>query len=270
MCDPCSVCCCCITHYQAVGAPDIGGEVIDSHDSSRYTMIGDTMPLVEILVPPQHTMIGEPGAMCYFESGIEIESKFDDGAYVEEQSNFSVCRKSCARSCSGEASSLAHFENKADVPRILAFGNDTPGHIVAIDLDDVEDNVLFTMNGSFVFGPKGTRIDIVRADCKQCCCGAGLCFQKIDGNGHVFLTGGGTVIKQDLDDETHRIDPSSLLGFTKGLEVNVQRAGGCWTMCCGGEGFAMTTLSGTGSYWLSSSPNSSQIQYALQFLPPKR
>eukprot|EP00931_Biecheleriopsis_adriatica_P116062 TRINITY_DN91778_c0_g1_i1.p1 TRINITY_DN91778_c0_g1~~TRINITY_DN91778_c0_g1_i1.p1 ORF type:complete len:287 (+),score=26.55 TRINITY_DN91778_c0_g1_i1:51-863(+) len=265
-----SICCCCITHYQAVEGPDIGGELIDSHDASRYTMIGETMPLVELLIPPQHTMIGEPGAMSFFEDGIKMESKFDDGAYVEEQGNCSTCKKSCARCCSGESMSLAHFTNEANVPRTLAFGNDVPGHIIAVDLAKVKDNVLFTMNGSFIFGAQGTRVDIVRADCKQCCFGAGLCFQKIDGNGTVFLSGGGTVVRQDLDDETHRLDPESLLAFTKGLEVSVQRAGTCWTMCCGGEGVGLTTVSGTGSYWLASSPASSQISYAVSFLPPKK
>lgn len=269
MCDPCAVCCCCIQHYESVQAPDIGEDLIDSHDATAFKMIGDTMPLVEVTIPPQQTMIGEPGAMCFMEDGIVLESGFDDGSGVDEPG---CCKKfgmSCARCCSGESFSVAHFTNESGKDRKLGFGNDTPGHIVPVNLEDVEDNILFTMNGSFLMAAKGTRVDVVRTDCCQCCCGAGLCFQKIDGNGMVFLSGGGTVVRQDLEEQEHRIDSQSLLAFTKGLKVDVRRTGRCCTMCCGGEGFAMTTIAGTGSYWLASAPNQTQINYALQFLPPK-
>lgn len=254
-----------------MSAPDIGddGELINSHDASTFTMAGDTMPLVELQIPPGQAVIGEPGCMAYFEDGILMESKFDDGARPDEPGCCFKCKMNCARSCSGEAMSMAHFTNESKQARTLAFAADTPGHIIPVDLGEMEDNILFTMNGSFIFGALGTRVDVVRADCKQCCFGAGLCFQKLDGNGIVFISGGGTVIKQDLEGETHRIDPASLLAFTTGLDVSVQKAGTCLTMCCGGEGVALTTLSGTGSYWLSSAPDREQISYALGFLPPK-
>jgi len=266
----CFICCPCITHYKDVTPPDIGGELIDSHDASTHTMTGDTMPLVEIQIPPQHTMVGEPGAMCYFQDGVRMESKFDDGARVDEPGPCFKCKMNCARCCSGEAMSMVHFTNDTNGPRTVAFGGSIPSSIIAVALSDVPDNILFTMNGSFIFGAQGTRIDVVRSDCQQCCFGAGLCFQKIDGNGVVFLSGGGTVIRQELQDETHRVDPASLLAFTTGLDVSVKKAGTCLTMCCGGEGLGLTTLSGTGSYWLASSPTSEQISYAVHFLPPKK
>mmetsp|Transcript_110862 Transcript_110862/g.278698 ORF Transcript_110862/g.278698 Transcript_110862/m.278698 type:complete len:267 (+) Transcript_110862:3-803(+) len=263
-------CCCCFTHYEDVRAPDIGDELIESDEMGVFNVTGDSMPLVEVQVPSQMTMIGEAGALSYFEDGFLMESKFDDGAHAHEQSCCQKCRMSCRRSCSGENMSLVHFTNQADSARTLGFASNLPGHIIAINLNEVPENVLFTMNGSFMMGTKGTRIDLARADCKQCCFGAGLCFQKLDGNGTVFLNAGGSVIKQSLDGETHRIDPQSLVAFTKGLSVSVQKAGTCMTMCCGGEGLALTTLSGTGDYWLASSPWSAQVQYALQFLPPKK
>merc|ERR1719476_191989 len=176
----------------------------------------------------------------------------------------------CRRTWSGEEAGVAHFTNTRSEPRELGFGGALPGDIMAVDLKNHPGNLLFTMNGSFLFATKGTRIDVARTDCAQCCCGMGLCLQKLDGDGTVFLHGGGTVVKQTLNQETHRIDPSSVVAFTKGLDVNVQRSGTCATMCCGGEGLAFTTISGTGSYWVSSSPIRSQIGWALMFLPPKK
>jgi len=260
----------CWTRYQDVQPPQIGTELIESHEARTFTTTGESMPLVEVALPPQQTMVGEVGTLSYFEQGIKMENLFDDGARVQELGFCGKTRASCNRCCSGENMSMAHFTNETPKARTLAFASSFPGDVVAIDLSTMKDNVIFTMNGSFMFGAKGTRVDVALADCKQCCCGAGLCFQKIDGNGMVYLTAGGSVIKQSIRDETHRIDPASLVAFTRGLEVSVMKAGTCATMCCGGEGVALTTLSGTGDYWLASAPFSSQAEYAVMQLPPKK
>lgn len=269
------VCCCCccpcaFKHYRDVQEPAFGQDIISSHDASKFTLLGDAMPLVEVKIPPQQTMIGEPGALSYFENGITMESLFHDGSSLEEPGCIHKTRMCGRRCCSGENATVMHFQNTSDKERTIAFGNELPGHIIAVDLGTVPNNTLFTNEGSFIFGPRGTRIDVARMDCMQCCCGAGWLMQKLVGNGTVFLGGGGTIIKQSLKGETHRIDPSSLVAFTSGLNINVQRAGGCCTMCCGGEGLAFTTISGTGDYWVSSSPISDQIAYAVAHLPPKK
>eukprot|EP00401_Gymnodinium_catenatum_P032010 CAMPEP_0117573190 /NCGR_PEP_ID=MMETSP0784-20121206/60810_1 /TAXON_ID=39447 /ORGANISM="" /LENGTH=242 /DNA_ID=CAMNT_0005371715 /DNA_START=14 /DNA_END=739 /DNA_ORIENTATION=- len=240
---------CCFTHYQSVSAPDIGGEIIDAHDMTDFQILGDGMPLVEINIPPQQAMVAEPGAFAFFQEGVKMESHFDDGAYVTEPGCCAKCKTSCARSCSGEAMTIAHFTNESNMKRTVGFGTDYPGSIIALDLKAQPDNIVFAMNGSFLLGAKGTRVSAVAADCKQCCCGAGWCFQMIDGNGMVFLNAGGSVVKQTLQGGTHRIDSDSLVAFTKGLTVDVQRTGGISTICCAGEGVALTTISGTGTYW---------------------
>jgi len=265
-------CCFCIPHYRTVSAPDIGGDLIHSCNAKNHHMTGDTLPLVEIKIPPQHTMIAEPGALCYYQDGIEMVTSTSDGAHVTEPGIFrTCCIDGCKRNCAGESAQLIHFtNNNPKEARTVGFGAQTPGHVVAVDLGQMRDNILFTMNGSFMFGAKGTRIDVVRADCMQCCCGAGLCYQKLDGDGTVFIGGGGSVSKQRVKDgEMIRIDPESLLAFTTGIELATVRTGGVMTMCCGGEGSHLTTMKGDGYYWIASSPWSSQLGHALGFLPPK-
>lgn len=267
-----AACCCpCIPHYTEVGPPAIGTEIFQAHNAEDHQMTGDCMPLIEMKVQPQQTMIAEEGAFAYYQDGMKMENFFNDGSLINGPGCCGTCKQCCMRCCAaGESAAITHFTNETSEPKTVAFGSDFPGQITAVDLTKVPDNVLFAMNGSFFMGPKGTRIDAVRADCVQCCCGAGLCFQKIDGNGIVFLTGGGTVVKQELKNEKHRIDPGALVAFTKGLSINVQMSGGFCTACCGGEGVSLTTLEGTGTYWISSSSWGSQIEYALQFLPNKK
>ena len=77
--------------------------------------------------------------------------------------------------------------------------------------------------------------------------------QTIRGTGWVFLAAGGTILEKDLGQgETIVVDSDSIVGFTQGVTMDVRRAGGCFTMCCGGEGMFNTTLSGPGKVWIQS------------------
>lgn len=261
---------CCFTHYKAAIGPAIGKDIISAHDATKHKMSGDVMTLIEVTVPAQQTMIAEPGSFVYSEQGVKMQSLWHDGSTLEEPGCCFKCSKCCMRCCcTGESGTMMHFTNTSDAPKQVAFGQTYPGQLLAIDLNEMPENMIFAMNSSFHFAARGVRLGVVRADCLQGCCGSGYLFQKLDGNGMVFLSAGGTVVKQELKGEKHRIDSQTLVAFTKGLEINVQRAGGCCTICCGGEGAALTTLEGTGTYWISTSPWEQQVQYALQFLPPK-
>ena len=41
--------------------------------------VGDCMPLVEVKIPPQQTMISECGAFSYYQDGVKMENFFNDG-----------------------------------------------------------------------------------------------------------------------------------------------------------------------------------------------
>ena len=69
-----------------------------------------------------------------------------------------------------------------------------------------------------------------------------------------FLHAGGTVIRKELKNETLRLDTGCLVGFTTGINYDIQLAGGLKSMFFGGEGVCLATLSGTGTVWLQSLP----------------
>jgi uncharacterized protein (AIM24 family) len=263
----------CTPHYTTIGKPAIGSGVADAGEL-KYTVEGDSLPCLELQLAPGQQIIGECGALCYMQQGIEMSAKFDDGSDPTgaREGYSGICTwKTYKRSCMAKESCVVvHFKNGSDKEQYIGLSNDAPGQLKLIDLNDLTDNTLFAFQGAFYAGQQGTNINAAKADCKQCCCGAGLFMQTLQGNGKVFLEGGGTVVEMKLENETAKIDPDALLAFEKGLTIDIQRAGGCCTMCCGGEGLAFTTLSGTGRYWLASSGIMTQINHALQFLPPKK
>jgi uncharacterized protein (AIM24 family) len=50
------------------------------------------------------------------------------------------------------------------------------------------------------------------------------------------------------------VDTGCIVGFTPGIDYNIQSAGGLKSMVFGGEGLFLATLAGTGSVWLQSLP----------------
>ncbi len=69
-----------------------------------------------------------------------------------------------------------------------------------------------------------------------------------------FIQAGGTVVKKELNNETLRIDTGCLVGFSEGIEYDIEMVKGLKSMFLGGEGLWLATLSGTGTVWVQSLP----------------
>ena len=72
--------------------------------------------------------------------------------------------------------------------------------------------------------------------------GEGFILQKLNGSGMAFVHAGGTVIKKELNGETLKVDTGCIVGFTSGIEYDIERAGNLKSMVFGGEGLFLATL----------------------------
>ena len=63
------------------------------------------------------------------------------------------------------------------------------------------------------------------------------------------------------------MDTGCLVGFTAGIEYDIQSAGNLKSMIFGGEGMFLATLRGTGTVWLQSLPFSRLADRILAFAP---
>ena len=84
--------------------------------------------------------------------------------------------------------------------------------------------------------------------------GEGFILQRLRGDGLAFLHAGGTIVERELNGETLRVDTGCLVGFTPGIDYDIQRAGSLKSMFFAGEGLFLVTLRGTGRVWLQSLP----------------
>ena len=232
-----------------------------------YTIIGNAMQVVEIELDPGEAVIAEAGAMTYMEQGIGFETKMGDGSNPD-QGIFGSLFSAGKRMMMGESIFTTHFTNRGDASSRVAFGAPYPGTIMALDLAALGGHVI-CQKDAFLCAALGTRIDITfnKRLGSGLFGGEGFVLEKLSGDGLAFIQAGGTVIEKKLNGEKLRVDTGCLVGFTEGIDYDIERAGGLKSMVFGGEGLFLATLQGQGTVWLQSLPFSRMADRILAFAP---
>jgi uncharacterized protein (TIGR00266 family) len=229
-----------------------------------YEIIGHDIQMVEVELDPGESVIAEAGVMNYMEQDISFETKMGDGSGATS-GIFGKLMGAGKRMLTGESVFLTHFSNEGKKKRRVAFAAPFPGQIIPIDLSTVN-GALTCQKDSFLCAALGTKIGITfnRKLGAGFFGGEGFILQKLEGDGMVFVHAGGTLVRRELNDETLRLDTGCLVGFTEGIEYDIETVGGLKSMFFGGEGLFLATLKGTGSVWLQSLPFSRLADRILQ------
>lgn len=230
-----------------------------SHDVD-YKIIGDDIQLVEVELDPNESVIAEAGTMMYMEQEIDFQTKMGDGSNPNE-GLFDKLFKGAGRLISGESLFLTHFTNRGFNKSHVAFAAPYPGTIVPIDLSQFNGQIT-VQRDAFLCAAMGTKVSIVfnRKLGAGFFSGEGFILQRIEGDGRAFIHAGGTVVEKVLNGETLRVDTGCVVGFTNGIDFDIQQAGGLKSMVFGGEGMFLATLRGHGKVWLQSMPISKLVR----------
>ncbi len=232
-----------------------------------YRILGDAMQVVEIGLDPGETVIAEAGMMNYLEDGITFETKMGDGS-DPDQGLFGKLWSAGKRAVTGESLFMTHFENQGEGRRQVAFAAPYPGTIVPIDLA-AEGGSIVCQKDAFLAAALGTKVDIAfsRKLGAGFFGGEGFILQRLEGDGMAFVQAGGTIVRKELNGETLRLDTGCLVGFTEGIDYDIEMVSGLKSMLFGGEGLVLTTLQGTGSVWIQSLPFSRLADRILACAP---
>ncbi|MBQ0756288.1 MAG: TIGR00266 family protein [Amphritea sp.] len=232
-----------------------------------YEIIGNSMPMLEVELDPGETVIAEAGSMNYMEQDIGFETKMGDGA-DPDQGLFSKMFSAGKRMVTGESLFMTHFSNSGGQKRKVAFAAPYPGMVVPIDMSQVGER-LYCQKDAFLCAALGTRLSVAfsRKLGAGFFGGEGFILQKLEGDGMAFIQAGGTVVKKELNNETLRIDTGCLVGFSEGIEYDIEMVKGLKSMFLGGEGLWLATLSGTGTVWVQSLPFSRLADRILAAAP---
>lgn len=219
-----------------------------------YELFGDDMQLAEIELDPHETVIAEAGAMSYMDPGVSFEAKMGDGS-EPDAGLMGKLMSAGKRALTGESIFMTHFTNTGSSKKKVAFASPYPGKIIPMNLADFGGG--FTcQKDAFLCAAMGTNVSI-RFNKKLGAGffgGEGFILQQLNGDGLALIHAGGTVIKKELHDDTLLVDTGCLVGFTAGIDYDIQRAGNMKSMFLGGEGLFLATLKGTGTVYLQSLP----------------
>jgi len=232
-----------------------------------FEILGQDMQIVEVELDPGETVIAEAGAMNYMEDGIAFEARMGDGSAANEGLLGKMLNVG-KRVLTKESIFLTHFTNEARAKRRVAFAAPYPGKIVPINMAKVGGE-FFCQKDAFLAAALGTEVGIAftRRLGTGFFGGEGFILQRLRGDGMIFIHACGTVIKKKLNGDTLRVDTGCLVGFTDGVDYDIQRAGSLKSMFFGGEGLFLATLSGTGIVLLQSLPFSRMADRIIAHAP---
>ena len=221
-------------------------------DEVTYTIHGESMQFVDIVLDPGETVVAEAGMMMYMTDGIDFKTRMGDGSDAGVMGKLWSAAK---RAVTSESLFLTHFTNESGGEAHVAFAGPYPGQIVPVHLSEIEGD-LICQRDAFLCAARGTQISV--AFTKRLGAGffggEGFVLQKLSGDGQAFLHAGGAVIEHRLEGQKVRVDTGCLVAFESGIDYDVQLAGGLKSMMFGGEGLFLTTLRGRGRVWLQSLP----------------
>ena len=232
-----------------------------------YEILGDDLQIVEVELDPGETVIAEAGAMNYMEEGISFTAKMGDGSKPKE-GFFGKVAGVGTRLLTGESLFLTHFTNEGVGKKKVSFSAPYPGKILPLDMNQFGHEII-CQKDAFLSAALGTEVTITfhKKLLTGLFGGEGFILQKLKGDGMVFLHGGGTVVRKQLQGETLRVDTGCLMAFTPGVEYSIERAGNLKSMIFGGEGLFLATLKGYGNVWLHSLPFSRLADRILRNMP---
>lgn len=233
-----------------------------------YEIIGDDMQVVEVELDPEETVIAEAGAMNWMDDGISFEAKMGDGTELDK----SILGKifgAGKRVITGESIFMTHFTNRDYGKKKIAFAAPYPGKIIDLELSKLPLNQFTCQKDAFLCAALGTKVDITfnKRFGSGLFGGEGFILQKLSGDGRAFVHAGGTVVKKELKNEKLKVDTGCLVGFTAGIDYNIERAGELKSMIFGGEGLFLATLEGTGTVYLQSLPFSRLADRIIKSAP---
>lgn len=125
-------------------------------------------------------------------------------------------------------------------------------------------NPVMLQSGAFLASGTGVALDTKWGGAKGFFSGAGLFLLKAEGQGPLFFCAYGGIHAVDVGPAGYICDTSHIVGFTAGLQYEVQKLGGLKSLFFSGEGL-VCRFSGQGRLWISTRNPSGLVSFIQPF-----
>ncbi len=230
-----------------------------------YKIYGEEMQYVEVELDPSETAIAEAGSFMMMDDGVQMATIFGDGS--QQQSGFLGKLMSAGkRLLTGESLFMTAFTNIGGGKKRVSFASPYPGKIIPLDLQ--QQGTIICQKDAFLCAAKGVSVGIAlqRRLGTGLFGGEGFIMQKLEGDGMAFMHAGGHVFERILQPgEMLKIDTGCVVGYTQGIDFDIQFVGGIRNTLFGGEGLFFATLRGPGKVWIQTLPVSRLASRILSY-----
>src|SRR5690349_11410397 len=225
-----------------------------SNHQIDYQIHGEEMQYVEVELDPTETAIAESGAFMMMEVGIEMQTIFGDGS-KPAQGFLGKLMSAGKRILTGESLFMTAFTNASHGKKKVSFAAPYTGKIIPIDLQQI--GTVIAQKDAFLCAAKGVSVGIhfQRKLGVGIFGGEGFIMEKIEGDGMAFLHAGGYIVERTLNPgEILKIDTGCVVGYTLGIQFDIEFVKGIKNFMFGGEGLFFAKLQGPGKVWIQSLP----------------
>lgn len=210
----------------------------------KYTILGDSLPVVICELEDRETIIAQAGAMSWMSPNITLTTSTNGGA-----------GKALGRMFAGERMFQCNYT--ANGPGQIAFSSSFPGSILAIDI--TPDKPLVVQKSGFLACEKTVEPSLFWQ--KKLGAGffggEGFVLNKLSGTGKAFIEVDGYCCTYDLAPGQEMIlDTGYLAAMSATCTMDIVSVKGLKNIFFGGEGLFNTVVKGPGRVMVQSMPRS--------------
>ena len=211
----------------------------------KYTIQGDTLPVVICELDAEEKMITEKGSMSWMSPNMSMETTTNGGI-----------GKAFGRLFSGDSMFQNIYTAKGG-PGMIAFASSFPGSIKAFQISPGNEYIF--QKSAFLASEAGVDLSVHfhKKLSSGLFGGEGFILQKLSGFGTAFAEFDGHVVEYELSPgQQIVIDTGYLAAMSASCQMEIRSVPGVKNALFGGEGLFNTVITGPGHIWLQTMPNS--------------
>ncbi|MGO8793899.1 MAG: TIGR00266 family protein [Candidatus Sulfotelmatobacter sp.] len=223
-------------------------------------ILGTTMPVLEIDLDPNESVVSEAGELSWMTSSVQMttHTQFAGGGGL-----FGVIKRVAG------GGSLFMTEYRAiGAPGQVSFATKLPGHIVPIEVGPGREYMIHR-HGFLCATPQiQISVGFQQSLGAGIFGGSGFVLQHVSGVGMAWIELSGELIMKDLQaGETLRVHPGHVGAFQAGVSFQITTVPGIKNLIFGGDGIFLASLTGPGRIWLQTLPISKLAHALAEYMP---
>jgi len=226
----------------------------------RDTIIGNVMPILEIHLDANETVMAVSGELAWMTPSIQMTTSATSSGGI-----FGAFK----RLASG-ASLFTTDYTAAGAPGLVAFSSKAPGHIIPLDLHGT--NGYMVHRHGFICSTPGVELGVgfQKTLGAGIFGGEGFIMQRLSGSGRAWIEVGGELIAYNLAaGQNLRVHPGHVGAFSDTVNFEMTTVRGISNVLFGGDGLFLASLTGPGQIWLQSFTMPNFAHALIPYLPAK-